>query len=99
VDVRAVREANQIVVSVKDSGIGIPETEIPKIFEKFYRVKNKDTAKITGTGLGLAIVRSIAELHHGRAWVESCPGQGSKFYLALPLTAPPRATGPGTSTA
>ncbi len=82
------------MVSVKDSGIGIPEAEIPKIFEKFYRVKSKDTAKITGTGLGLAIVRSIMELHHGRAWVESCPGQGSTFYMALP-----RATGSAPKTA
>ena len=76
---------DEIVVQVRDSGIGIPAANLPRLFEKFYRVKSRDTIKIHGTGLGLSIVKSIAELHGGRAWAESVPNQGSTFYLALPV--------------
>jgi len=73
-----------LVVWVKDTGIGIAPADQRRLFEKFYRIKRRDTITIKGTGLGLAIVKSIAERHHGRVCVESQLGQGSTFYLALP---------------
>ena len=75
---------NEVIIGVRDSGIGIPLADQPRLFEKFYRVRNRDTVKIRGTGLGLSIVRSIAELHGGRIWVESVLNEGSSFYLSLP---------------
>ena len=77
---------HEIVISVQDSGLGIAAVDQPRIFEKFYRVKSRETIHIRGTGLGLSMVKSIAELHHGRVWVESKPGEGSNFYLILPRT-------------
>ena len=75
----------QAIVHVSDNGIGIAPADQPRLFEKFYRVKRRDTLHIKGTGLGLAIVKSVAEWHTGRVWVESQLGQGATFYLALPL--------------
>ncbi|HLF27976.1 MAG TPA: ATP-binding protein [Anaerolineae bacterium] len=75
----------QVIVRVSDNGIGIAPADQPRLFEKFYRVKRRDTIDIKGTGLGLAIVKSIVEWHHGRAWVESQLGKGSTFYIALPV--------------
>ncbi len=75
----------EVVVSITDSGLGIPSADLPYIFDKFYRVANKDTENIKGTGLGLAIAKSVVEAHGGHIWVESQPGQGSRFSFALPL--------------
>ncbi|HJW83475.1 MAG TPA: ATP-binding protein, partial [Anaerolineae bacterium] len=75
----------QMVVHVTDTGMGIAPADQVRLFEKFYRVKRRDTLEIKGTGLGLAIVKSVAERHEGRAWVESQLGRGSTFYLALPI--------------
>ncbi len=77
-----------LVVWVKDTGIGIAPADQRRLFEKFYRIKRRDTITIKGTGLGLAIVKSIAERHSGRVWVESQLGQGSTFYMALPQAQP-----------
>jgi len=77
---------NEVIIGVRDSGIGITPADQPRLFEKFYRVRNRNTIKIRGTGLGLSIVKSIAELHGGRIWVESVPDKGSSFYLSLPAT-------------
>ena len=74
-----------IIIRVRDDGIGIATENQPRLFEKFYRIKRRDTVHIKGTGLGLAIVKSIAERHHGRVWVESKLGQGSTFSLAIPF--------------
>jgi PAS domain S-box-containing protein len=80
-----VREADSyLVVSVSDTGIGIAPADRMRLFEKFYRVKRRDTIRIKGTGLGLAIVKSIIERHNGKTWVESKLGEGSTFHLALP---------------
>jgi signal transduction histidine kinase len=72
------------VVHVRDNGIGIPLSEQPFIFDKFYRVHNEATEDIRGTGLGLSIAKSILEKHDGRIWVKSEPGGGSCFSFLLP---------------
>lgn len=74
-----------LLISVRDHGIGIPQQELNRIFERFYRVDNSNTRRIGGTGLGLAITRALVELHGGRIWAESAPGDGSTFYVTLPL--------------
>jgi two-component system NtrC family sensor kinase len=76
-------EGEQIILQVSDNGPGIPLTDQPYIFDKFYRASNAP-AEAHGTGLGLAIVKSIVENHQGRIWVDSTPGQGSKFTVVLP---------------
>jgi two-component system NtrC family sensor kinase len=78
-------EKDEVVVEVKDTGIGISLGDQVHLFEKFYRVSSEETREIEGTGLGLAIVKSIIEGHDGRVWVESEPGQGSTFGFALPI--------------
>jgi signal transduction histidine kinase len=78
------RQGEQVILEVIDTGLGIPPTDQPHIFEKFYRASN--TPKNTpGTGLGLAIVKSIVENHDGRIWLESFVGKGSKFVVVLPV--------------
>jgi signal transduction histidine kinase len=72
-------------IAVSDTGIGIPLESQNKIFEPFYQVDNSSTRQYGGTGLGLSIVRSFVEAHGGTVWVESVPGQGSTFFVTLPL--------------
>jgi PAS domain S-box-containing protein len=76
---------DQAVIRVSDTGIGIAPDDQVRLFEKFYRVKRRDTTGIQGTGLGLAIVKSIVERHGGRVWVDSDLGQGSTFFISLPV--------------
>ena len=71
-------------VSVRDEGEGIPEAELPRIFERFYRVDKARSRKTGGTGLGLAIVKHLVENHGGTLEAESYPGQGSVFSFTLP---------------
>jgi len=73
------------VVSVQDTGIGIPQEELPHIFERFYRGSEPQHQQIQGTGLGLAIVWELVQMHKGRITVESTVGQGSTFTVWLPL--------------
>ena len=73
-----------VMISVKDTGSGIPKAEQDRIFEKFYQVKVGNAWPSKGTGLGLAIVRSIIESHRGKVWVESEPGKGADFRFLLP---------------
>lgn len=75
---------DKVIVSVKDSGLGIPAEDIPHLFQKFYRVDNMDRQSIGGTGLGLYLSSRLAEAMQGRLWVESVHGQGSTFFLELP---------------
>ena len=74
-------------VAVSDTGPGIPPEERDRIFEKFHQIDNSSTRTKGGTGLGLAIAKEIVEMHGGRIWVESTPGQGSTFRLELPVRA------------
>ena len=76
-----------LLVTVRDQGIGIPPEDLPRIWERFYRVDNTNTRRIGGTGLGLAITRALVELHGGRIWVESTAGKGSAFFFTLPVVA------------
>ncbi len=85
INIGAERRHDEIVVSIQDTGIGIPLTDQPHIFDKFYRVERADVAHIKGTGLGLAITRSIVEKLGGRIWVESEVNVGSTFWFALPI--------------
>jgi two-component system phosphate regulon sensor histidine kinase PhoR len=73
-------------ITVSDTGIGIAPEELPKIFEKFYRVKHPKTRQVSGTGLGLSLVKGIVEAHHGIVDVESVPDKGTTFTIRLPMT-------------
>jgi two-component system, OmpR family, phosphate regulon sensor histidine kinase PhoR len=72
-------------IKVSDQGIGIPSEELPKIFEKFYRVKDPKTRQVSGTGLGLSIVKGIVEAHRGSIYVESTVTVGTTFRVLLPV--------------
>jgi signal transduction histidine kinase len=73
------------LVSVSDTGPGIPENQYQKIFEEFQQIDNSSTRSKGGSGLGLAIARKIVEMHGGRIWVESTVGKGSTFSFSLPV--------------
>jgi PAS domain S-box-containing protein len=75
----------EMVIYVQDNGPGIAKQDQLRLFEKFYRIKQRSGPATKGSGLGLAIVKSIAERHGGRAWCHSQPGEGSTFYLSLPV--------------
>jgi signal transduction histidine kinase/response regulator RpfG family c-di-GMP phosphodiesterase len=84
VTVRLFGDAREIGLQVEDTGIGIPENALDKIFERFYQVDSSLERKFGGTGLGLAICKSIAEWHGGRVFAESEVGRGSRFTVVLP---------------
>lgn len=74
----------RVIISVKDSGIGIPAEDMQHLFQKFYRVDDKNTRDIGGTGLGLYLCRRLAEIMGGRIWAESIYSKGSTFFVELP---------------
>jgi signal transduction histidine kinase/DNA-binding response OmpR family regulator len=73
-----------VTISVRDTGIGIPEEELPKLFERFYQVETSQVKKYGGTGIGLALTKELVELHRGFIKVSSKPGEGSEFTIELP---------------
>ena len=75
----------EIILTVSDTGIGIPKADQPRIFERFYRVDVARSREAGGTGLGLAIAKHLVEVHGGRLWVDSEIGQGSQFHFSVPL--------------
>jgi two-component system phosphate regulon sensor histidine kinase PhoR len=81
----AEKSPTEIEISIQDDGIGIPKEDLPRIFERFYRVDKGRSQELGGTGLGLSIVKHIVQGHGGRLWVESQLGQGSVFYFTLPI--------------
>lgn len=81
---RLLETHNNVILSVSDQGLGIPRADIPRIFDRFYRVDKARSRAQGGTGLGLAISREVVQLLGGRIWVDSREGRGSTFYISLP---------------
>jgi signal transduction histidine kinase len=81
------QDGHMMAVSVKDSGIGIPEDQLTKVFEKFHQVEGSLQRSVSGTGLGLAITKGLVEAHQGTIWAESELGKGSTFTFTLPVSA------------
>jgi GAF domain-containing protein len=88
ITVRLRRQGESVLASVTDTGIGIPEDQLQRVFERFYQVDGSATRRFGGAGVGLAIVKRIVEAHGGRIWVESALGQGSTFYFTVPRNRP-----------
>lgn len=84
VSVDGYREDGKVVISVKDTGIGIPSAHIPRIFERFYRVDKGRSRGMGGTGLGLSIVKHIVNLYNGEIKVNSVVGEGTEFIVKIP---------------
>jgi len=91
VRVTAERQGAELRVSVRDTGIGVPAEDTERIFESFQQGQSGMTGKYQGTGLGLAISRQLVEMHGGKIWVKSTPGQGSTFTFTIPQRALPDA--------
>lgn len=85
ITLRAAVESDRVRISVSDEGIGIPEKDLPRIFERFYRADKARSRELGGTGLGLSIVKHIAQLHGGTAEAQSEPGKGTTISVVLPL--------------
>ena len=83
--VRACMENEYLQVFVEDSGFGIPPEDLDRVFNRFYRVKDKNTREQQGTGLGLSLVKSIIETHHGSVKVASALGEGTTFSFLIPI--------------
>src|SRR5262249_14224474 len=84
IDVRAATNEGLAEISVSDTGVGVAPEDQQAIFEEFRQVGTADK-KVEGTGLGLAVARKFIELHGGRIWVKSQPGEGSMFTFTLPI--------------
>lgn len=80
-----------VVISIADTGPGISESDLPHLFQKFYRIDNSETRQVGGTGLGLFICKKIVELYGGKIWADSVLGKGSVFNIALPQLDPNKA--------
>jgi two-component system phosphate regulon sensor histidine kinase PhoR len=87
IEVRVSESEEQVRIEVEDDGIGIPATDLPRVFERFYRVDKARSRDLGGTGLGLAIVKHLAQAQGGEASVRSTAGQGSIFSVVLPRSA------------
>jgi two-component system phosphate regulon sensor histidine kinase PhoR len=83
VHVEAGRDNGEVVISVRDFGVGIAEEHLPRLFERFYRSDKARSRKLGGTGLGLAIVKHIVQVHEGSVTVESTPGKATVFSIRL----------------
>ena len=89
INIHIAREENNVLISVKDTGIGIHPSQLEAVFQEFTQVDSSTTRKVGGTGLGLPISRRLIEMHGGRLWAESTgiEGDGSTFYVFLPIEA------------
>lgn len=86
IDVYVQHVDDKIVIGVADSGFGINSENIDKLFNRHFRIHRQEHRRVKGSGLGLFIVRSVAIKHNGEAWVESIEGEGSTFFIRIPLT-------------
>jgi signal transduction histidine kinase len=84
---RHVPEQNEVCIGVADTGDGIAPDQFDRLFQRFQQAEDKVERRRVGTGLGLAISKQLVEMHGGRIWAESAPGQGSNFVFALPVAA------------
>jgi two-component system phosphate regulon sensor histidine kinase PhoR len=84
ITISAEKDKKFVRVEVKDTGIGIPPEDLPRVFERFYRVDKARSRELGGTGLGLAIVKHIVQAHGGEVSVTSVPSQGSTFIFTIP---------------
>jgi signal transduction histidine kinase len=87
IDIQIELNGDQLLWAVRDTGIGIPKADLPRLFEKFYRAGNVLAVETEGTGLGLYLVRLIIERFGGKVWCESVEGAGSKFSFVVPIAA------------
>ncbi|CAN7448773.1 ATP-binding protein [Knoellia sp. LjRoot47] len=94
VTITAVVEATRVRVQCRDTGIGIPEADMERMFSRFFRASNATSQAIPGTGLGLAIVKAIVEAHHGELELHSVEGEGTTVVLVLPISRTDEATAP-----
>jgi two-component system phosphate regulon sensor histidine kinase PhoR len=85
ITISAVQKNGEVIFTVADTGIGIPQADQPRIFERFYRVDVARSREVGGTGLGLSIAKHLVEVHGGRIWVESEVGRGSQFHFSVPV--------------
>ena len=86
IHVRAYGEGDKIVIQVRDSGVGIDENDLPKMFARFFRAKT--ATGIQGTGIGLNFTKKLVELHEGEITVQSKPAEGTTFTITLPVDGP-----------
>lgn len=84
VEIRAAAEGEMVRVLIADNGVGIPGEDLPRVFERFYRVEKTRSRDFGGTGLGLSIARKVVQAHGGRIWLESAPGEGTRVWFTLP---------------
>jgi signal transduction histidine kinase len=93
VEVEVASSDGEALLAVRDTGIGIPSRDMPRIFERFYRVDRARSRETGGTGLGLSIAKHVAEQHGGRIEVDSELGRGSEFRVRLPASSVPERSG------
>lgn len=86
VDVTLELRGNEAWIIVRDSGVGIPQNQLERIFDRFYQVEPHINRRFEGMGIGLSVVKELVGLHHGRIWAESEQGKGATFTVALPLS-------------
>ena len=85
IEVRLEPQEGQALLTVRDTGVGIPSEEMPRMFERFHRIEHSRGRTHEGTGIGLALVQELVKLHGGTVSVASVMGQGSTFRVAIPL--------------
>ncbi len=83
VEIRASKRDDDVLVEIKDDGVGIPTKALSHIFEEFYRADNVKTQAVEGTGLGLSIVKQILDTHGGKIWIKTKQDQGTTFSFTL----------------